>query len=187
MKIWLCSFHHTHMHAHTHIHIQWHTPRTNTHTHTHTYTHTHTTNTCITCDGLVEREEKNKTNQYEEEKRWVFSFDVFSFQRVKTNTWHSDRERKRVPDHWSNVLKGSQGPPAHPRTMEYLRLSEESKKESRDVLQVPELAPGCWPLTASAFPWTCGVISLSVHLFGLRWPCVAHSEYHFLAPSSKLC
>ena len=32
-----------------------------------------------------------------------------------------DRERKRVPDHRSDALKGSlaQGPPAHPRNMEY--------------------------------------------------------------------
>ena len=48
-----------------------------------------------------------------------------------------DRDRKRVPDHWSHVLKGSlpQGPTAHPRNMEYLRLKlvkEESEKESRD-------------------------------------------------------
>ena len=45
-----------------------------------------------------------------------------------------ERERKRVPYHRSNILKEShpQGPPAHPRNMEYLRLSEESEKESRD-------------------------------------------------------
>ena len=48
-----------------------------------------------------------------------------------------DRERKKVPDHRTSVLKRlSQGPPAHPRNMEYptskyLRLSEESE-ESRD-------------------------------------------------------
>ena len=45
-----------------------------------------------------------------------------------------DREKKRVPDHRSDVLKGSllQGPLAHPWNTEYLRLSEESEKESRD-------------------------------------------------------
>ena len=48
-----------------------------------------------------------------------------------------DRERKRVPDHRSIVLKGplTQGPPAHTRNTEYPsypRLSEESEKESRD-------------------------------------------------------
>ena len=45
-----------------------------------------------------------------------------------------DKKRKRVPEHRSNVLKGSlpQGPSAHPRNAEYPRLSEESEKESRD-------------------------------------------------------
>ena len=52
-------------------------------------------------------------------------------EKVKTTP---DRERKRVPDHRSDALKGSvpQGPPAHPRNTEYPRLSEESEKESRD-------------------------------------------------------
>ena len=49
-----------------------------------------------------------------------------------------DRERKRVPEHRSDVLKGSltHVPPAHPRNTEYpsirQRVSEESEKESRD-------------------------------------------------------
>ena len=47
-----------------------------------------------------------------------------------------DRERKRVPDHRSNVLKGSfpQGPSDQPRNMEieYSRLSEESEKDITD-------------------------------------------------------
>ena len=67
---------HTHTHTHTHTHAR------ATHTrararHTHTYTHTHTTNTCITDDGLVKT-----TDQYAEEKRWVFSSDL---KRLKTN------------------------------------------------------------------------------------------------------
>ena len=46
-------------------------------------------------------------------------------------------KRKRVPDHWSDVLKGSlpQGPSAHPRNTENASirgLGEESEKESRD-------------------------------------------------------
>ena len=52
----------------------------------------------------------------------------------------SDRERKRVPDHRSDVLKGSlpQGLSAHPRNTEDPRLSEESEKESRDeATQIP--------------------------------------------------
>ena len=48
-----------------------------------------------------------------------------------------DRDRKGVPEHRSNVLKGSlpQGPSAHPRNTEkceYPRVSEESEKECRD-------------------------------------------------------
>ena len=45
-----------------------------------------------------------------------------------------ERKRKGVPEHRSNVLKGSlpQGPSAHPRNTEYPKLSEESEKESRD-------------------------------------------------------
>ena len=59
---------HTHMHTHTHTHTHTRTharmhARTHarTHTHTHTnqsHTYTHTTNTCITGDVLVEREER---------------------------------------------------------------------------------------------------------------------------------
>ena len=46
----------------------------------------------------------------------------------------TDRERKRVPDHRTGVLKGSlpHDPPAHPKNTEYPRLSEESEKDSRD-------------------------------------------------------
>ena len=45
-----------------------------------------------------------------------------------------DRERKRFPDHRSDVLKGyiPHGPLAHPGNMEQLRLSEESQKVNRD-------------------------------------------------------
>ena len=56
------------------------------------------------------------TAQYAEEKRWVFSFDLKEEWR-----WMPDRERKRVPDQRSDVLKGSlpQGPTAHPRNTAY--------------------------------------------------------------------
>ena len=49
-----------------------------------------------------------------------------------------DRERKRVPDDRSDILKGSlpKSPPAHPWVTlgksEYLWLSKENEKESRD-------------------------------------------------------
>ena len=56
--------------------------------------------------------------------------------RVKTMP---DRERKRVPDHRSDTLKGSlphgprsSCPPQEHEISEYPRLSEESEKESRD-------------------------------------------------------
>ena len=38
--------------------------------------HAHTTNACITNDGLVEKEKKEMTNQYVDEKRLVFSSDL---------------------------------------------------------------------------------------------------------------
>ena len=47
-----------------------------------------------------------------------------------------DRERKRVPDDRSDILKGSlpKSPPAHhwdTENPEYLRLNEENEKENR--------------------------------------------------------
>ena len=65
----------SHTHMHTHTHIQWHTH----------HMHPHTTNTCITCDGLVEQEET--TNQYELMKKRKDGFLVLTWKkRVKTNT-----------------------------------------------------------------------------------------------------
>ena len=71
---------------------------------------------------------KEMANQYAEEKRCFFSFDL--------KEESEDEGRKRVPDHRSDVLKGflPQGPP-RPRNTVYLsirRLSEESETESRD-------------------------------------------------------
>ena len=70
---------------------------------------------------------RKTTDQYAEEK--VFSFDL--------KEESEDEGRKRVPDHRSDVLKGSlpQGPPPRLRNTEYpsiRRLSEESEMESRD-------------------------------------------------------
>ena len=44
-----------------------------------------------------------------------------------------DRERKRVPDHRSHVLKGClpQGPPAHPRNTEDASIRSRAKKARR--------------------------------------------------------
>ena len=48
------------------------------------------------------------TDQYAEEKRWVFSFDL----KEESEDKMPDRDRKGVPEYRSNVLKGSlpQGP-----------------------------------------------------------------------------
>ena len=55
--------------------------------------------------------EKKMIDQYAEEKRWVFSFDLSEWRRMP------DWKRKWVPDHRSNVLKEllPQHPSAHPR------------------------------------------------------------------------
>ena len=44
-----------------------------------------------------------------------------------------DREGKRVPDHWPDVLKGSlpQGPPVHPRDTEYSGIGGWVKRARR--------------------------------------------------------
>ena len=51
---------------------------------------------------------KKTTAQYAEEQRWVFSSDL--------KEESEDESLTRVPDHRSDVLKGSlpEGPPVHP-------------------------------------------------------------------------
>ena len=163
-----------HLHTHTHTH----TPRayaharthTCTHTHTHTRTHariqSHTHTHTITGDLLVEWEKKKGwvgADQYAEEKRWVFSFDLKDWRRMP------NRERKRVPDHRSDVLKGPlpQGPPAHARNTEYPSIrgwAEENEKESRELWsnskngKVSDWIPH----------WSCRSIFFSVVIF-LCW------------------
>ena len=46
-----------------------------------------------------------------------------------------DREGKRVPDHWSDVLKGflPQGPPVHPRNTQYPGIWGWAKRARRRV------------------------------------------------------
>ena len=58
--------------------------------HTHTHTHMH----YWWWIGKM-------TDQYSEEKRWVFSFDLRGWR------WMPDREMKGVPEHRSKALKGS--------------------------------------------------------------------------------
>ena len=66
------SFHHTHTHARTHAHTT--QPHTHTHALTHTHTHTHYKYMHYWWwVGTMWR--KKMTDQYAEEKRWVFSFD----------------------------------------------------------------------------------------------------------------
>ena len=74
------SFHHTHMHTHnTHIH---------THTVTHTHAHTHRcTCTCTRAHTHYKHMHYwwwvgKMTDQYAEEKRWVFSFDLREWRRM---------------------------------------------------------------------------------------------------------
>ena len=52
--------------------------------------------------------------------------------------WMPDRERKGVPDHRSNVLKGSppQGPSAHPRNTEDVSIHGWEKRVRRRVVSV---------------------------------------------------
>ena len=59
---------------------------------------------------------KKTTARFAEENRRVFSFDL--------KEKNEDGERKRIPDHSPNVLKGSlpRGPSAHPRNTEYSNI-----------------------------------------------------------------
>ena len=67
------------------------------------------TGALLVMDWYTEKTE-NDRSEYAIEKRWVFSLDL--------------RERKRVPDHRSDILTGSlsQGPLAHPRDTEDSRI-----------------------------------------------------------------
>ena len=71
------SFHHTHTHTHTYTrtHARTHAPPLPTHTRTHpaSPTRTHTT---LLVMGYGTSGRKKTTDQYAEEKRWVFSFDL---------------------------------------------------------------------------------------------------------------
>ena len=60
----------THMYTHTHTYTCTHT---HTHTHAHTHTHTHQTHALLVMGWY---KEKKKTDQYAEEMKWVFSFDL---------------------------------------------------------------------------------------------------------------
>ena len=70
--------------------------------HTHTHTHTLQIHALLVMGGRMRR--KKTTDQHAEEKRWVSSFDLKKESEDKCLT---EREGKRVPDHRSDVLKGS--------------------------------------------------------------------------------
>ena len=97
--------------------------------HTHTHTHILLIYAFLVMGWYTE---KKTTDQHVVEKRWVFSFDL-----KEENKDECPTERKRVPHHRSDVLKGSPSPGSfcpfeeHGRS-EYPRLGEESEKESRD-------------------------------------------------------
>ena len=79
---------HTHTHSHTHTHLHTHT-HTYTHTtHAHTHTHTLSLSLSLQIHALLVMgwyNEKKMTDQYSEEKRWVFSFDLREWKRMPDN------------------------------------------------------------------------------------------------------
>ena len=74
--------------------------------------------------------EKKTTDQYAVEKRWVFS--LFK-KRVKNNSWQREEESSRSQAQYIQMISslGSSCPSEGCERSEYLRLSEESEKESR--------------------------------------------------------
>ena len=92
--------------------------------HMHTPRHTHTHNRHMHYWRWIGK----MTDQYAEEKRWVFSFDLREWRRIP------DREREfqsTGPKYWKDLSPRDLLPILGTQKM-YPRLSEESKKESRD-------------------------------------------------------
>ena len=100
-----------------------------------------------------------------EERKWQISrqkrrggFSVLTWKRsVK---WHADRERKRVPDDRSNILKGSlqKSPPAHPWDTENLSTRGWTKRTRKRIerKQLREAWRSCTQHThQSQQPWEC--------------------------------
>ena len=88
--------------------------------HTYTHTNTHTLSLSPQIHALLVM---GWLNEIKENNRSVYRREEVGFQFwLKRSEWRRmpDRERKRVPDHRSNVLKWylPQGPPAHPRNVE---------------------------------------------------------------------
>ena len=94
-----------------------------THTHAHACTHTHYK--YMHYWWWIGK----TTDQYAEQKRWIFSFDLREWRQMP------DRERKGIPEHRSNVLKGSltQGSSAHTRNTEDVSIHGWAKRVRRRV------------------------------------------------------
>ena len=121
-------------HAHTH---------TNTpHTPTHTHTHTHHKNTSIVVMGLWKQKKESKKSVGRREEVG------FQFWRER-GEWRGmpNRERKRVPDDRSDILKGSlpKSPPADPWDTENLSIWGWTKRTRRriEVKQLGEVRRSC--------------------------------------------
>ena len=76
----------------------------------------HSHNTWTTGDGLVEWEERKQQISMQNRRCGFSVFDLREWWRMP------NRERKRVPNHSSDVFKGylPQGPPAHPPYLSHL-------------------------------------------------------------------
>ena len=127
----ISSHTHTHTHTHIHTHARTHarTPPSYTHAHAPRLSHTHTY--YITGDGLwyIGKKENDRSVCRREEVGFQFWLKRTEWRRMP------DRERKRVPDHRSDVLKESLpiGPPVHPRNTEYSSIRGWARRARRRV------------------------------------------------------
>ena len=105
------SFHRARAHTHTHTHTH---TRARARARAHTHTHTHTLQIHAL---LVMHWYQKTTDQYDKEKRWVFSFDLKEESEDECLTEREREFQSTGPMYW---LKGSlpQGPSTHPRNTE---------------------------------------------------------------------
>ena len=122
--------HATHINAHTY-------PPPPTHTHT----HRKNTSIVLVVMGLMETEESDRSVGRREEVGFQFW--------LERGEWRGmpDRERKRVPDDRSDILKGSlpKSPPAHPWDTENPSIWGWTKRTRRrvEVKQLGEVWRSC--------------------------------------------
>ena len=132
-------------HPHTHTHTNTPHPHMHAHTYTHTHTHTHThpcKNTSIVVMGLMETEERSEKSVGRREE---VGFQFW----LERGEWRGlpYRERKRVPDDRSDILKGSlpKSPPAHPWDTENLSIWGWTKRMRRRIEVKQERYGGAVP------------------------------------------